>query len=418
MFNYPIFHVNIITEIEDNKEFIDIRKEKAMARFISCKTPGISYKEHETRKHGRQKDRYYTIRYQRNKKQVQEYLGWASAGWNEQRASELLAEIKRNIREGKHPQSLAEKREMAEQAKREQEMQVIESEAERITLKEVFDKYLEVHKTETSEATWKNTASYYRNWIDEKLGKKKLIDITVDDIHSIIALALAKRTTRTADFIKAVFRQIFNFAINRDLYFKSNPAMKIKIKLEDNKRDRFLTKEEAQLLLNELKKHSINVHDQALLCIYTGMRPKQIFNLQWEHVLWDIDRILLLNTKNGKNYMIPMHPLVKEMLQKRYYSDKEGYIFKARDGEKVKWLSKTFARTVKALGLNDKVTNSLQKVVFYSNRHTYASWLVMNGNDLYTTQKLMGHEDIKMTQRYAHLAPGYLEKAVNSLESI
>lgn len=389
-----------------------------MAEFKATKFPGVRYREHETRKHGRQKDKYFVIRYQIDKKTKQEGVGWASAGYTEQKVSDLLGEIKRNIREGKHPQSLAEKREMAEQAKKEQEIQAIESEAERITLREVFDKYLEVHKTETSEATWKNTASYYHNWIDEKLGKKKLIDITVDDIHSIIAAALKKRTTRTADFIKAVFRQIFNFAISRDLYFKNNPAMKIKIKLEDNKRDRFLTQEEAKLLLDELKKHSINVHDQALLCIYTGMRPKEIFNLQWEHIQWDIDRILLLNTKNGKNYMIPMHPLVKEMLQKRYYSDKEGYVFKSRDGGRVKSLSKTFERTVKALGLNDKVTNSQQKLVFYSNRHTYASWLVMEGNDLYTVQKLMKHSSIQMTQRYAHLAPGYLEKAVNSLKSI
>ncbi|MCR4555192.1 MAG: site-specific integrase [Alphaproteobacteria bacterium] len=387
-------------------------------QYKKAKIPGIRYKEHSSRKVGIQKDRYYYMYYQLNGKRKEEGLGWSSQGWTERKVAEQLFEIKNNIKLGKHPQSLKEKREMAEKAKREEETQVVESEAERITLKEVFDKYLEVHKTETSEATWKNTASYYRNWIDEKLGKKRLIDITVDDIHPIIATALKKRTTRTADFIKAVFRQIFNFAISRDLYFKNNPAMKIKIKLEDNKRDRFLTQEEAKLLLDELKKHSLNVHDQALLCIYTGMRPKQIFNLQWEHVLWDIDRILLLNTKNGKNYIIPMHPLVKEMLQRRHYSDKEGYIFKARDGEKVKWLSKTFARTVEALGLNDKVTHSLQKVVFYSSRHTYASWLVMNGNDLYTTQKLMGHEDIKMTQRYAHLAPGYLEKAVNSLESI
>ena len=106
------------------------------------------------------------------------------------------------------------------------------------------------------------------------------------------------------------------------------------------------------------------------------------------------------------------------MLQKRYYSDKEGYVFKSRDGGRVKSLSKTFERTVKALGLNDKVTNSQQKLVFYSNRHTYASWLVMEGNDLYTVQKLMKHSSIQMTQRYAHLAPGYLEKAVNSLKSI
>lgn len=177
-----------------------------MSRFISCKTPGISYKEHETQKHGRQKDRYYVIRYQRNKKQIQENSGWASAGWSEQKASELLAEIKSNIRKGEGFQSLKEKREMAEKA--------VETLAERITLREVFDKYIEVHKTETTEKTWKNTERYYRNWIDEKLGKRKLIDITVDDIQPIIAQALETRTSRTADFVKTVLRQIFNFAKN------------------------------------------------------------------------------------------------------------------------------------------------------------------------------------------------------------
>ena len=43
--------------------------------FKSSKTPGVRYKEHETRKHGRQKDKFFAIRYQRDKKQVQEYLG-------------------------------------------------------------------------------------------------------------------------------------------------------------------------------------------------------------------------------------------------------------------------------------------------------------------------------------------------------
>jgi site-specific recombinase XerD len=48
-------------------------------------------------------------------------------------------------------------------------------------------------------------------------------------------------------------------------------------------------------------------------------------------------------------------------------------------------------------------------------RHTFASRLVMAGVDLYTVSRLLGHSDIKMTMRYAHLAPDYLKTAVQFL---
>ena len=55
---------------------------------------------------------------------------------------------------------------------------------------------------------------------------------------------------------------------------------------------------------------------------------------------------------------------------------------------------------------------------FYTYRHTFASHLVMQGLDLTTIKELMGHKDIKMTLRYAHLAPGHNRKAINVLDKI
>ena len=387
-------------------------------QYKKAKIPGIRYREHPSRKAGIRKDRYYSMFYQLNGKQKEEGVGWLSQGWTERKVAEQLFEIKNNIKLGKHPQTLKEKREMAEQAKKEQEIQEIETISERITLQEAFEEYLKVHKMETTPSTWQSTVMYYNCWISKPLGTKKLTDISVKDIQDVITKASEKLASRSVLYVKAVLRQIFNFAKKRDLYFKDNPAMKVKIKMKDNKRTRFLNQDEAKALLEELKKHSVDVHDIALLSLYSGMRAGEIFNLQWEHVIWHSDRIAIVDPKNGEGRMQPMHPLVKEMLQKRYYTDKDGYVFKSEDGGKINKISRTFERTVKAMGFNDKVTDPRQKVVFHTLRHTHASWLVMNGVDLYTTQKLMGHKSNQMTQRYAHLAPGYLEKAVNSLESI
>lgn len=79
-------------------------------------------------------------------------------------------------------------------------------------------------------------------------------------------------------------------------------------------------------------------------------------------------------------------------------------------------VSKTFARTVQSTGLNDTVEDRLQKVTFHTLRHTFASWSVMAGVNIYTLQKIMGHSSISMTERYSHLAPDTFKAACEILE--
>jgi len=55
---------------------------------------------------------------------------------------------------------------------------------------------------------------------------------------------------------------------------------------------------------------------------------------------------------------------------------------------------------------------------FHSLRHTAASWLVMQGVDLYAVGQLLGHRTPRMTQRYAHLSPQYMAGAVGKLDSV
>ncbi len=69
----------------------------------------------------------------------------------------------------------------------------------------------------------------------------------------------------------------------------------------------------------------------------------------------------------------------------------------------------------KEIGFNKGITDNRQKVSFHTLRHTFASWLAIQGTSLYEIKELMGHKSITMTERYAHLMPDVKLKAVNKL---
>jgi integrase len=109
--------------------------------------------------------------------------------------------------------------------------------------------------------------------------------------------------------------------------------------------------------------------------------------------------IRLKDGKNGNRRVIPLPIQVVETFQHRpaplrdYFPDWTYSMLKER-----------VSQCMRALGLSD--------VTFHTLRHTFASHAVMAGVDLYTLAKLLGHRDITMVQRYAHLAPDHLKAAV------
>ena len=83
------------------------------------------------------------------------------------------------------------------------------------------------------------------------------------------------------------------------------------------------------------------------------------------------------------------------------------YVFCYDDGQRIQDIRKSFATALRKSG----ITN----LRFHDLRHTFASQLVMAGVDLNTVRELMGHKDITMTLRYAHLAPSHKQRAVDML---
>ena len=94
---------------------------------------------------------------------------------------------------------------------------------------------------------------------------------------------------------------------------------------------------------------------------------------------------------------------------------KGNLIFPNVKGEKQKQISRTFYEVVKELKLNKDVTDKKYNVSFPTLRHTFASWLAIQGTSLYEIKELMGHKSIERTGRYAHLMPNVKQKAVDRL---
>ena len=382
------------------------------------KHEGVRYREHPTRKHGVKPDQYFAIRYRVGGQRHEEALGWASQGWTAAKAAQTLAKLQEAARTGEGATSLAEKRKQAE-AKRQAEVEAraIE-ERENITLAQVWGKYMPVAQANKAAHTAYAEEAAYRLWLSPTLAGKPLRDIKPIHLERIKkTMAEAGRSAQTVRHVLAALRQVFNFAKRNGLYAGDNPVSMVKKPSADARRLRFLTHDEADRLLSALAERESNVHDMALLALHCGLRAGEIFSLTWGDVDMERGVLILRDTKSGKTRAAYMTEAVAGMLagmERRGHND---LVFLSANDGRIVQISETFNRVVAALGFNNGVTDPRQKVVFHTLRHTFASWLVEQGVDLYSVKELMGHGTLAMTERYSHLSPDKLRRAVKTLEA-
>lgn len=383
------------------------------------KYKGIYFREHPTRKNGIRKDRYFILRYTYNGKQNGEGFGWESEGFTEQKAIAALNEIKENIKKGSGFFSLKEKAEQAAAIKLQEQAAADAEKAKNITFCELWENiYLPSYLNNKIKKTQQNEKIVYEKYIKPILGDSRLNDITPARIEKIKD-AMKNKAPATVNHALAVIRQMFNAAKKAGIYTNDNPASQVKQLKKDNRRIRFLTKEEAQTLFAELSKcKTSNLYDMSLLGLHCGLRANEIFSLQRIDLDFNNKKIAIRDPKGCFNRFANMTAAVFEMLKRRTQSKlPQDYVFVSAKGEKIKEVSNQFQRIVDSIGLNKGITDTRNKVVFHTLRHTFASWLAMAGVDIYTIKELMGHSDIKMTQRYMHLAPNKFTSAVAVLDA-
>ena len=147
------------------------------------------------------------------------------------------------------------------------------------------------------------------------------------------------------------------------------------------------------------------------------MRADECFSLLWGHVDFDQGLIHVTDPKGGPPRDVFMTEKVREMLQLKEVSGKADPVFRATHGGKIPEVSKTVLRTVNDLKLNEGITDRRQKVMFHTLRHTFASWLAIQGTPILEIKELLGHATLAMTERYAHLIPDQKRVSIARMEA-
>ena len=399
-----------------------------MSKWKKTKFPGVRFREVETRRHRGKSEKYYAIRYKSHGQAKEEGVGWESAGITPQYASNIRSQIVQNIRTGHDYQSLRERRRLEEQKRQAEQDEKEARKRENTPFKTLARRYIEWSKMEKK--SWKDDESRYKNHISPILDETPIKDIAVIHVENLKSTMKKKKNARTnkplADItIKhtlALLRQIFYKGKSWGIYDGDNPVtvtardsktFRRFLKGVDRKRERFLSRQEAKILLDELKNRSQQLHDYCQLSLLTGMRMGEVFNLKWMDIDLNNDLIHIKDPKSGVSRHAYITPPLKDMFIRLEVDGKKGgLVFLDRNGKKIKGASNVFDRGVKKLGFNKNVVDARDKVVPHTLRHTFASWLAMQGESILTIQKLMGHSDPSMTLRYAKLSPSHEREAV------
>ena len=377
-------------------------KEKSKSgKMIPTKHIGVYTRESETKRFDGKPDFCFYITYkQPDGKKVWEKLGWRSEKITAALASGVRADRMQQIRLGEAAVPIQKRKEAG------------------MTYGAAWDIYETKWVPNLKSA--RTERLYYRTYLRSALENKPLSAITPMELEGMKTRLLAKGLApASVRLIMGSISRVYNRLIEWDLYSGLNPMAKVKLPKADNARDRFLTPDEAQTLLAAVKKRSLLWHDVSLISLQTGMRLSEILGLRSQDV--DLkNKLIHLEGKTGKR-SIPMNDVIFETITDAVARRKDSdLLFPSQKGTQLASYTATssFARAVADSKLNPPNVDRRHKVVFHTLRHTYCSWLAMEGVPLYVIGEMVGHKSTEMTKRYSHLCPDKRSQTVNLVQGI
>ncbi|AIK13741.1 phage integrase [Pectobacterium atrosepticum SCRI1043] len=217
----------------------------------------------------------------------------------------------------------------------------------------------------------------------DQLTKKAILDYRVNRLNEGLKPSSVNRH-------HAILSGMFTKLIEADEYHSQHPFKDVKQLKEQQAEMAFLTAGEIEDLLQLLDGDN---RKAVLVCLATGGRWGEVANLKCEHIINNM--LTFMKTKNGKRRTIPISPALMTQIKHA----KTGFVCHPN---------------------YDAVRNTLRAMkpdlpdgqALHVFRHTFATHFMMNGGNIITLQRILGHSTIQQTMVYAHFAPDFLQDAV------
>lgn len=258
--------------------------------------------------------------------------------------------------------------------------------------------------------SWMTDETMLRVHVIPRMGKLHLDEIAPAHIGDLLSFMRSNGyAPGTVGRALVIVRFIFNLAKKWKVQgVGENPTSAFKVP-PDTGRSRYLTQAEGVRLMSAINADQNQVAAKAiLLLLWTGARRNEVTQAQWTFVDWANKTLLVPRSKTGKPRHIRLNGASLALLKSIPALPGNPFIFPSpATGRPSPHVFFPWHRIRKRAGLEDLRLHDL--------RHSFASFLINQGKDLYVVQRLLGHVNYRTTQRYAHLTPDTLSEAAESV---
>jgi integrase len=312
--------------------------------------------------------------------------------------------------------------------------------AENLMLGEYLARWLEGSvRGSVWHTTYRDYAGHVRNHIVPELGRLKLAKLTSAHVQGLYRKKLdAGLSPRTVKYIHATLHKALEQAVKWRLvpYNVSDGATKPR---QDKRETEALTIEQIFTFLKAARKVGDRFEALYALAAFTGMRPGELLALRWRDVVLDApepvvrvrrslsegpDGPVFKQTKTEKGRSVSLLPEAVTALKthrKRQAEERLKYsglwkdhdlVFPSRTGTPMRWTNLTKRNFKPLLGK----AGLPQTVRFYDLRHTFATWMLEQGENPKIVQEILGHSQITHTMdTYSHVTPNMQREAFSRL---
>jgi len=275
----------------------------------------------------------------------------------------------------------------------------------------VRDSYLPFARN--AKRSWRTDETVLRLHILPKLGRLALDEISSQSIGEILRRMQDNGyASGTTNRVLVLLRYVLNLAKKWSIVsVQNNPAAELKT-APDVCRERFLKSEEIERLLSALEADENKTAARAIkLLLLTGARRNEITQARWEYVDWQRKTLLVPRSKSGRPRLVQLSSAALDLLRSLPREPGDVFIFPSPvTGQPSASLHFPWNRIRKRAGLTGFRLHDL--------RHSFASFLVNKGVSIYVVQGLLGHANVRATQRYAHLANETLSDAAELIPTV